>query len=343
MKKVVVREFGGVDTLELVELPTPEPGDDQVRVALTSIGMNHADLMARRGEYKLSSGNPPFTPGIEGGGIVDAIGANVTEHKVGDRVTLTPDAPRRFTDNGGLEGTYATHYVVKENEVLAVPDEIANVQLGAFWLTYLTAWGCLIWKQQLRPGQYVGISAASSGVALAAAQIARAAGAIPIGLTTSAEKIDKIKAMAESDYEHLVLTRGADGTSTRWHKDIQSITDGRGIDVFFDAVASGEYLNTEIRCLAEHATIWVYGLLGKPGTVDVSPLIRKHASIRGWLLHEVAQDATAGPQGCREILEGFARGVYRQHIAATFPLAEVRAAHAEMERGAHIGKLVLIP
>jgi NADPH:quinone reductase-like Zn-dependent oxidoreductase len=306
--------------------------------------MNHADLMGRAGEYKLSSGNPPFTPGIEGGGRIDAIGSGVNGVSVGDRVILSPDAPRRTNATGGMDGTYCTHYVVEAEQVLSAPDSIPDDQLGAIWLSHLTAWGCLVWKQQLRPGQYVGIPAASSSVALAAAQIAREAGGIPIGLTTSAQKVETIKALAENAYEHLVVTRAADGTNARWHRDVLSLTSGHGIDVFFDPVAAGEYLNTEIRCLAEHGTIWVYGLLGKPDIVDVSPLIRKYASIRGWLLNELNADGGgAAAEGCRHILDGFARGVYHQHVDRTFALSDVRQAHEYMARGAHVGKLVLLP
>jgi NADPH:quinone reductase-like Zn-dependent oxidoreductase len=344
MLQITVPQFGGPEVLAIAELPTPEPAANEVRVALTSIGMNHADLMARAGDYKLSSGNPPFTPGIEGGGRIDAVGAGVQNLKVGDRVILSPDAPRRMNATGGMDGTYATHYIVPAAQVLAAPDPIPDEQLGAIWLSYLTAWGCLVWKQQLRPGQFVGLPAASSSVALAAAQFAREAGAIPIGLTTSAEKIDAIKALPESAYEHLVLTRAPDGSNARWHRDVLSLTEGHGIDVFFDPVAAGEYLNTEIRCLAEHGTIWVYGLLGKPDVVDVSPLIRKYASIRGWLLNELNENGgAAAREGCQHILEALAQRTYRQHIDKTFPLTDVREAHEYMSRGAHLGKLVLIP
>ncbi|MGI8906481.1 MAG: alcohol dehydrogenase catalytic domain-containing protein [Candidatus Sumerlaeaceae bacterium] len=344
MKQVVVRQFGGPEVLDLIELPTPQPGNGEVRIALTSIGMNHADLMARRGEYKLSSGEPPFTPGIEGGGMIDALGAGVTTHQIGQRVILSPEAPRRFNTTGGMAGTYATHTIVPSQQAFAAPDSIPDNQLGALWLSYLTAWGCLIWKQRLHAGQFVGLPAASSSVAMAAAQVARAVGAIPIGLTTSTEKVENLRSLHGNAYEHIITTHTAEGGSTRWHREIMSLTADHGIDVFFDPVAAGEYLNAEIRCLAAHATIWVYGLLGRPGTVDVSPLIRKHAAIRGWLLNELSADGgAAAGEGCSHILDGFSEGIYQQHLARTFSLGDVRHAHEEMERGAHIGKFVLIP
>jgi len=110
MKYVLVEQFGDVDELKIIEQPTPDPGPGQVRVKLTSIGMNHAELMARRGEYKIASGDPPFTPGLEGGGVIDAVGEGVTSRAEGDRVILSADAPREAA--GGMGGTYRTHYVL---------------------------------------------------------------------------------------------------------------------------------------------------------------------------------------------------------------------------------------
>jgi NADPH:quinone reductase len=342
MQQVIVEKFGGVEELKLHDAPTPVPGPGEVRVALTSIGMNHAELMARRGEYRLSSGDPPFTPGLEGGGIIDAVGSGVAASRVGDRVILTADATRANT--GGSGGTYRSHFVAPESKVLTAPDEIPDEQLGAIWLPYLTAWGCLVWKQKLRAGQFVAIPAASSSVGLAAAQVARRIGAITIGMTTTQEKADTLAALPESAFDHIIVTHTPDRKMRRWQRDIKSITGGHGADVFFDPVASGDYLNMEIRSLAQHGTIWVYGLLGEIGPVDVTPLIRLYGSIRGWVNSEIILEGGDDlVRGYREILDGFAAGYYKLHMGGRFALADVRRAHAEMERGKHIGKLILVP
>jgi NADPH2:quinone reductase len=341
VKQVVVRAFGGVEMLDVVEAPVPEPAAGEVRVRLTSVGMNHADLMARRGEYRLSSGDPPFTPGLEGGGVIDAIGAGVTTVRVGDRVTLTPDAPRLAA--GGTGGTYRTHYLVDASRVLPVPPQVPDEQLGALWLPYLTAWGCLVWQHELRAGQVVALPAASSSVALAAAQIVKAIGGVAVGLTTSPDKVEAIRALPSCRYDHLVVTHDANRAMRPWHRDLKPIA-ASGIDVFFDPVASGAYLDTEIRCLAQHGCVWVYGLLGDPGPVDVTPLIRKHAAIRGWALSQlVTAGESAWRPGCRWILDRFADGTFSQHVGGTFALDDVRRAHEVMEQSRHIGKLVLLP
>ncbi|MBI1336176.1 MAG: zinc-binding dehydrogenase [Phycisphaera sp.] len=342
---VVVDAFGGVENLQIVSQPLPDPAAGQVRVRVTGIGMNHADLMARRGEYKISSGEPPFTPGLEAGGVIDAVGQGVERSRIGQRVTLGVDATRRATGGGSNSGgTYRTHYLVEQSQAIPVPDAVPDDQLGALWLPYLTAWTALVWKGPIKGGQIVALPAASSSVALAAAQIVKRLGGIAVGLTTSQSKADRIQRLATSRYDHLVVTHDAQRNMLPWHRDIKRITDGRGVDVFFDPVASGAYLNTEILCLAQHGRIFVYGLLGEVGPVDVTPLIRKHASVTGLALGELA---AAGPgeftRGYHDILSGFESGAYMQHVDRIFELDDVREAHAYMEKGSHVGKLVLVP
>lgn len=353
MKYVVVEQFGDVDQLKIHETPLPDPSPGHLRVRLTSIGMNHAELMARRGEYKLSSGETPFTPGLEGGGIVDAAGPDMDQAEwIGKRVILTADAPRRAGAGGSVTdasdqhsaGTYRTHFITTPDKLLPAPDRLPDDELGTLWLAYLTAWGCLIWKQGLRKGQSVAISAASSSVGLAASQIVKAHGAIPIGLTTSQRKAEILKNMPEAQFDHIIVTNDENRQMRRWHRDILAITNGKGADIFFDSVGGGEYLDTELRALADRGTIWVYGLQGGKGPVDVGPIIRKRASIRGWILGELLTDGgPAVQEGYNEILSGIQDRRYTMVIAQKFALDDVQTAHSEMEKGSHIGKLVLVP
>lgn len=346
MKQVVVETFGGPEELKLREVETPAPGKGQVRVRLTSIGMNHADLMARKGQYKIASGDPPFTPGIEGGGVIEAVGDGVEKNRVGQRIVLTPDAPRKAA--GGSGGTYQSHYLCQAEQAMPAPDAIPDDQLGALWLPYLTAWGCLVWKQNLQPGQVVAIPAASSSVALAAAQIAKLHGATTIGLTTSPSKVERIEQLDTAVYDHLVVTHERDPESGEkqmkpWHREFRKLAPD-GVDLFFDPVAAGAYLNTEIKCLAQFGCIWVYGLLGRPDVVDVTPLIRKFAAIRGWALTEfVLAGREAWEPACQAILDRFADGTFRQYVDKVYTLDNVQQAQIEMAKGTHIGKLVIVP
>lgn len=346
MKKVIVEKYGGPEVLRVVEDTPTDPGPGQVRVRLTSIGLNHAELMGRNGRYKASTGEPPFTPGIEGGGVVDAVGEGVTTLSVGDRVSLGPNLPRGAAGPAG--GTYRTHMVVDEAAALRAPSCIPDDQFGALWLPYLTAYGCLAWKAGVKPGDTVGIPAATSSVGLAAAQVCKLLGATAIGLTSSPGKVDRLNAMDSAVFDHVVVTheRDADGNRTmrKWHHDIKQLTGGHGIDVYFDPVASGPYFATEIRSLATRGRIYVYGLLGEPGVIDLSPMIIRQATIYSWMLYESVEAGAEVWRGqCQAIFDAFASGVFKQELAATYKLDEVRRAHEDMEKGEHIGKLVLVP
>ena len=335
MQKVIVNTFGDIDQLEVVDLPDPVPAPGEVVVQCTSIGLNNADLMARRGEYKLLSGNPPFTPGLEGGGVIAAVGVGVTERSPGQRVILALDAP---ASRGQGQGTYRSHFVVAAEKTIVAPQALPQEILGGLWLPFLTAWGCLIWKQNLQPGQTVLITAASSSVGIAASQVAKHYGAIAIGTTTSPDKVNKLKAMPEARYDHIIVTQ--DGQS--WYREAKKLTGGTGFNVIFDAIAAGAFLNTEIRLLAPRGTLWIYGLLGQPETVNVHPLIRKMASLRGWLLNELSGSGME-TGACRHVMERVADGTYQLPIAAKFPLSQVREAHALMEARQHLGKVILVP
>ncbi|MEM1027042.1 MAG: zinc-binding dehydrogenase [Planctomycetota bacterium] len=346
MQTVVVSEFGGPEQLEVREAadPTPLPGTVCLRV--TSIGLNRADLMGRAGQYKLSTGDPPYTPGLEAGGLVDGVGDGIDEAWRGRRVTLRPEATRLSRGDVRVPGTYHSHIVCRPDDLVPVdasPEVLPNEHLGTLWLSHFTAWGGLVWKLaklgvSLR-GKHVAITAASSAVALAAAQVVRHHGGIAIGLTSSPSKAEQ---MAES-YDHLVVTHEPDGRLRSFRRDLKQIAGG-GVDVVFDPVAAGAYLMELILSLGQHGTVVIYGLLGDPGVVDVTPLIRKHASIVGYVNDEVFE---AGRDeidaGVSHVLDGFAAGAYAQRVDRLFPLAEVQEAHRVMAQGQHFGKIVLVP
>ena len=341
MRQVIAESFGPPEVLRVVDAPTPAPGPGQVRVRVTSIGMNHAELMARRGEYRIVSGDPPFTPGLEAGGIIDELGDGVTTRKIGQRVVIGADAPRATPPAGG--GTYRSHYICEADQAIIAPESIGDEQLGAIWLPYLTAWGCLVWKQGIQSGDIVAIPAASSSVALAAAQIVKHKGGLAIGLTSSPDKVESLSALPSCAYDHVIVTHDDSGL-VPFHEQLKQLTDGHGVDVFFDPVAAGPYLATEVRAMARNGTIWIYGLLDKSEQLNVQTLIRKQGAIRGWMMAElIAAGPAAFKPGYREVLDAFAAGTYRQHVDRAFKLDDVQESHRYMESGQHIGKLVLVP
>ena len=336
-KQVSVQSFGGPENLEILNTLPLEPSEHEVIVDLTSIGVNQADLMARRGEYRLSSGEPPFTPGIEGGGVITAVGTHVTNRQIGQKVILTLDAPMG-------KGTYRSQFAASAAETVPVPEGIANHLIGALWLPFVTAWGALVWRQNIQPGQVVLLPAASSSVAIAASQIVKHYGGITIGTTTSPKKIDKLNDLQAAQYDHLVVV--AEGAKEPWWRTVKKIAQReegrRGVDVIFDPIAAGNFLHHEIRILAPRGTLWIYGLLGAPDTVDVSPLIRKNAAIRGWLLNFISS-TVAEKQAYQHVLSNIVSGTYTLPVAQQFSLDNVREAHRTLEQGNHIGKFILVP
>lgn len=342
-KVIIAKAFGGPEQLECIETVPLVPRSGEVVIDLKCIGMNQADLMARRGEYRLSSGAPPFTPGIEGGGVISAVGEGVNNRHVGERVILTMGAPVG-------KGTYRSQFLAKVEETLPLPKGISDELMGALWLPFLTAWGALVWRQGIQPGQVVMLPAASSSVAIAASQIAKQQGCITIGVTTSPEKVQALKQSEIAKYDYLLVTNKSTESkqidtvseAQPWWRLVKKITNGKGVDVILDPVAAGEFLNTEIRLLAQGGTLWVYGLLGQPDTVDVSPLIRKNAAIRGWLLNSLA-GTSAEHTGYQHILQQVSAGNYRLPIAGKFALHHAQQAQTEMEKGKHIGKYILQP
>ena len=259
MELVQVNHFGGPEVLEFKTRPTPKPGAMQVRIRVTSIGLNHADLMGRAGSYKASTGAPPFVPGIEAGGIIEEVGREVDAARIGERVVLAPTLPRPVAGSHG--GTYRSHIVIGESLALPAPDALPDEQLGAVWLPYLTAWGCLAWKDQLEGGSIVGISAASSSVGLAAAQVVKTLGGTAVGLTSSPDKAKTLNRLKTACFDHIVVTHDRDTQGKRvmrpWHREIKHLTDGKGVDVYFDPVASGDYLSAEVRSLAQGGRIYI--------------------------------------------------------------------------------------
>jgi NADPH:quinone reductase-like Zn-dependent oxidoreductase len=214
--------------------------------------------------------------------------------------------------------------------------------LGALWLAYLTAWGCIAWKQEIRTGEAVLITAASSPVAWAAAQIARSRGALTIGVTTSPAKATAMQGMPGNPYDHLIASRDGEGQPRAWTNEVRRLTGTAGVRCVFDPVGAGAHMDQLIKVLGQGGTIWIYGLLGEVGPVNLFPLIRKWASIRGWLLGELVEQ---GPlrEGMEETLARVATGEWRLPIAASFPLGEVRRAHEVMATAKHLGKLILVP
>lgn len=318
---IVVHEFGGPDVLKWEERPLPQPGPGQVRVRVTLTGVNYADLLARQGKYGTSQ--PPFTPGLDAVGVVDALGDGVTDLRVGQRVACYPAG-----------GGYATHVLASAALCFPLADSVQDEPAAA--LTMLaTAYGILTSAADLHRGESVLIHAAGGGVGHLAVQYARALGAGRIiGVVGSDARATFIQGLGVDD----VIHRHTEDFAGR----VTEITGGQGVDVILDSIG-GDTAEKGAGVLARFGRLVTYGHAGgRPGLIPTAPLHRECRAVIGYSNGTLRQHR---PQVARqttlEALEYLKNGSVRVNIGARIPLAEATRAHQTVESGTVDGKVLL--
>lgn len=323
MSRVVIfDEPGAPEVLRIVDAPVREPGAGEVRVALEAIGVNRLDQMLRAGFSPRPINFPGARLGVEGSGIVDAIGPNVTDHRVGDAVIITavPDMD--------VNGTYAEHVIVPTNRLVARPAGSNATTAAALWVAYSTAYGALVEKAKLQPGHHVLVTAASSAVGLAAIQICTQVGAIPLAVTRHAAKEPALLAAGAA----AVIATDRDDL----HATVRERTHGRGVDVVIDSVM-GPNLADLATAARQGGTVVLVGWLDpRPAPMPMHALtFHRYASFEHTL------DDVAVRRIAAFLQAGLRFGALRPTIDRVFPFDDVVAAHHYLERGEHVGKIVL--
>lgn len=320
---VVFDQIGGPEVLKIVDLPVTEPGDDEVRIRVQAIGVNRADVMVRSGVYAWLPAFPQARLGIEATGVVDAVGAAVTDLKIGDDV-LVVAVPHMDVD-----GVYAEYVNLPASTVIRRPAHIDAVTGAALWIVYATAYGSLIEKASMRPGDHLLITAASSAVGLAAIQVANQIGAVPIAVTRHATKRDTLLAAGAA---HVIVTDDQDVIEAT-----KAITDARGADIILDAIA-GPGLPDLARALRYSGTIVVTGWLDtRPALLPMNwPL-----TLIGYANFEHTLDPAAIARISAFIDAGLRSGVLKPTVSKTFTLDQIVQAHTYLESGDQIGKVVV--
>jgi NADPH:quinone reductase len=276
MRAVVITDTSN-RSVSIADLPDPVPGDDQILVDVKACAVNFTDLLSLDGKYQ-NNPPPPFTPGKDAAGIVAAIGANVTNHKVGDRVIA-------HVIHGGM----AEKTVCPAALAFPLPDGVDFDAAAAMGLAYLTAYLALTRRGQMQPGEVVLINGASGGVGLASVSLAKALGAKAVlaGLATPS-KGDAVKA-AGAD---AIIDLTVDDLKDNLRAQVVAATGGRGVDLAFDLVG-GEVFDSTLRAIANEGRVVVSGFTsGAIPAVRTNYLLLKNISVVGSTINYYIKDAS---------------------------------------------------
>jgi NADPH:quinone reductase-like Zn-dependent oxidoreductase len=317
---------GGPEVLEFVEVQVPTPGPNEVRIKVKAIGINRAEAMWRIDDY-IEPVKFPAGLGYEAAGIVDALGKSVSGFAIGDDVNVIPS----FSMND--YATYGEVILVPDYAVVRQPKALSFTEAASVWMMFVTAYGALIEDAKVAKGDFVLISAASSGVGLAAIQIANYAGATTIALTrTSAKKQQLLDAGAV----HVIATEEVDMVA-----EVMRITNGQGARVAFDPVG-GPGFPKLISALAFGGIVYIYGLLGTGVTpLPVLEMIAKVPTIKAHNIWLTSGNETRRKAAIEFITEGLRTGALKPVIDRIFTFDEMTDAHRYLEQNGQFGKIVV--
>jgi NADPH2:quinone reductase len=330
MKIVQFEEPGTPEVLHVKEVPLPEPGAAQIRVKAHSIGVGIPDVLIRSGAY---SWMPPLPciPGTEMSGTVSAIGPDVGNVTVGDRVYVSArERPRRG-------GCYADEIVVRADEITPIP-EGADMEAVATLANYQVAWHLLWNMARVKAGDTVLVYAAAGGVGSAIVELALIADAKVIGVASGTAKGAFVKDMGATH----VVDRGKDDVVAR----VKEATGGRGVDFVFDPAGGPEAIHNAAM-LAPLGTLIVYGRLAGSLGGDIAGAIRDRfgdsIGLRAFSIHSFDHDKPRRLEATEAAMILMAKGALKPGIHARLPLADARKAHEMLEAGIVIGKILLKP
>jgi len=322
MRAIRVHEFGSVDVLRYEEIPLPEPGAGEARVKLEAAGVNYIDIYFRSGQYK---GALPFTLGQEGAGVVEAVGPNVAEVKVGNRVAYA-----------SVQGSYAECQIAPAWRLVPIPDKVSTQHAAAVMLQGMTAHYLTHSTYPLKPGDVALVHAAAGGVGLLLVQIAKRRGARVIGTVSTKEKA-QLARQAGADESILY-------TQTDFEAEVKRLTNGKGVNVVYDSVGKTTF-DKSLNCLRPRGYMVLFGQSsGAVPSLDPQVLNAKGSLFltRPTLGHYTANRAEM-LERANDLFAWIAAGQLDVRIDTTFPLAQAADAHRYMEGRQSKGKVLLIP
>ncbi len=321
MNCVEIKKPGGPEALVPATRPVPQPMAGEILIRVAAAGVNRPDIAQRAGHYPPPPGASDL-PGLEAAGTVAALGAGVTDWKVGDAIcALTPG------------GAYAEYCTAPAPQCLAVPKGFDMLRAAALPENYFTVWHNLFERGALKPGESALIHGGASGIGTAAIQLAKAFGAT---VFTTVRNEGKAKAVRALGADHAILYKDND-----WAAEVQKL--GGGVDVVLDMVA-GDYLPKNLQLLKQDGRCVVIAVqLGAMATISAAVVMMNRLTLTGSTLRpQSVENKGRMARGLKDkvwpLLEA---GKVKPIIYKTFPLKDAAGAHAELERADHVGKIML--
>ena len=325
-KAIRIHRYGGPEELVFEEVPDSAPGAGEMRIRHLAIGVNFTDTHARRGDYVESRVlERPAVIGIEGMGVVEALGPGVTRFAVGERVGYV-SRPL---------GSYCQARNYPADACVRVPGGIGNEVAAASLLKGMTVEYLIRRTYAVKPGDVVVFHAAAGGVGTIAGQWLKSLGAVAVGIVGSADKVEIARA---NGYAH-VLVNGRDD----WAARVRELTGGKGVPAVYDSVGQATW-EASLACLAPRGWMVCFG--NSSGQVAPVPLnrLRDKSVILTWTKLGEYTASVAELEACAAAFFAVvANGTVKPHVHRTFALAEAQAAHRLLESRATNGSLVLIP
>jgi putative PIG3 family NAD(P)H quinone oxidoreductase len=314
---------GGPEVFRPETLPVPAPGPGEVLIRVAFAGVNRPDVIQRQGFYPPPPGASPI-PGLEIAGEIVALGEGIGREQLGQRVCA-------LVSGGG----YADYCLADLRHCLPVPDGVSLAEAAALPETLFTVWHNVFERGYACEGETLLVHGGTSGIGTMAIMLGKAFGLTVITTAGTSGKCDAALALGAD--------RAIDYRTEDFVEQVKIFTGGRGVDVVLDMV-SGDYVPRNLACLAEdgrHVTIAVLG--GLKATIDMALIMRKRLTLTGSTLRARPAEfkALLADEMSRTAWPLVADGTVRPVMDQVFPLAEAAAAHARMEGGDHIGKIVL--
>ena len=322
MKAIRVHEVGGPEVLSYEDIPEPQPGQDEAVVQVEAIGLNFIDVYYREGLYP---GTLPFTPGLEAAGTVCAVGSQVREIQVGDRVAYS-----------SAMGAYAEQASVPAWKLVPVPRDVDSQTAAAIMLQGMTAHYLSHSTYPLESGQTALVHAAAGGVGLLLVQMAKMRGAQVVERFSTQAKAELAD---QAGADHVVLY-----TKKDFESEVHRFTEDAGVDVVYDSVGK-ETFEKSLNCLKPRGYLVLFGQSSGPVDPIDPQILNTKGSLfltRPSLFHHIASPE-ALLERAEAVLKWASSGDLKIHVSEIFPLSEASQAHRALEGRKTTGKVLLVP